>query len=268
MVILRTTVAFWLQKRGLIYVRKFDIFQKIIGKSERTSTSLLNSAQNLAIQKLKKNSTVALLGCGDEYLCDKIFEIGCTPTLLDFDSLEDQRVYKKPAKNSDSTSIRKNVDKFDYTLLFDTLCKTPDPENLVSSIHAAKIAETALIATVPNVGFILTRMSFLFGNLNYASRGVLRHEHIKLYTRASIIALFEYNNFKIESVEMTEAPFGNVFKQGLFTKTFRFLNLALIKLAPSLFGYSIVIKATPRSDLKTLLSHAALTWPRSRQGTK
>lgn len=267
-VILRSTIAFWLQKRGLIYVRKFDISQKN-GEEERSSNpSTLTEAHKLAIEKLKENSTVALIGCGGGFLCDRISAAGCKPTVIDYDSSRDQSDVRNFARPSASTLVNKNIGKFDYTLLLDSLCQTPDPERLVSLIHAADCTKNALIATVPNVGFILSRVSFLFGNFNYATKGVLRHEHLKLYTRASIIALFEHNNFKIESIQMTVAPFGNVFRNTFLVKALTFINLGLIKIAPNLFGYSMIISVTPRSDLKKLLSQATLTWPKTYQRSK
>ncbi len=98
----------------------------------------------------------------------------------------------------------------------------------------------------------------LFGNLNYARRGLIHYNHFKLFTRSTLIKLLEDSGFKVEKVTATPAPYARILGEGVVASFLDRTNRLLMKILPGLFSYRLVIEARPRSVLSNILAQATV----------
>ena len=257
-VILRSTLTFWAQQRGLYYNRKFDVDPNGKENLYLTPRAEYSKSHQIAVNRIQPQSRVLDIGSGDGEVCRQLKNKNCQVTGLDRTPPSPLSLIDNFITGDIMTTISERFDDYDVVLLLDVLSFSNDPERLLKSLHYTSAGNNSgvLIATTGNIGFITTRMAMLFGNLNYARRGLIHYNHMKLFTRSTFVALFENNGFKVERVDAIPAPYSQVIGDGFIAGFLDRLNRLLILVFPGLFGYRLIVEARPRSVLSDLLEQA------------
>ena len=130
---------------------------------------------------------------------------------------------------------------YDYIIMLDVIEHLDNPENFIKKLKLLieKNNNVKLIFSTPNIAFFIIRISLLFGNFNYASKGILDFTHKRLFTFRSFSTLFERENFKILKSKGIPAPFPVVLGETKISYFMLKLNLILIKLSKKLFSFQI-----------------------------
>lgn len=128
----------------------------------------------------------------------------------------------------------------------DILEHTPSPGNILLRLIKLQNTRALFLISVPNVANIYIRLKLLFGQFDYADRGILDRTHLSFFTRKSFLALLKSVDLEILEVRVTPIPFDLVnpfFKRSLPGKALFGLLKFVTPLFPTLMGYQFVIKA-------------------------
>ena len=113
-----------------------------------------------------------------------------------------------------------------------------------------------MILTTANIGFIVMRISLLFGRFEYGKRGILDITHTRLFTFNTMRRAMRAAGFEIQRSEGVVVPIPFIFGHSVLSRIALAVNHALVRLRPTLFGFQILIVAKPRPNLATLLEAA------------
>ena len=149
-------------------------------------------------------------------------------------------------------------DRFDYILALDVIEHLAAPEDFLDQLRALAARSGAqVILTTANIGFVVTRISLLFGRFEYGKRGILDITHTRLFTFNTIRRAMRAAGFEIQRSEGVVVPLPFVFgRSALLSRIALAINHVLVRLRPTLFGFQILIVAKPRPNLATLLEAA------------
>lgn len=138
-----------------------------------------------------------------------------------------------------------NYKNFDYIIILDVIEHLNSPEfflnNLKKKIKFNK--KVKIIFTTPNIAFFPIRISLLFGNFNYASKGILDFTHKRLFTFDSFNKLLTDYKFKTLERIGVPAPFPLVLGNNFFSFFLIRFNNLLIKFSKKLFSFQIFVVA-------------------------
>ena len=199
------------------------------------------STHSITVNFIKDKSNVLDIGCNSgEFINYLKKKKKCNVLGID-------RVKKKNIIVSDLEKSLPNINykNFDYIIILDVIEHLSSPEfflnNLKKKIKFNK--KVKIIFTTPNIAFFPIRMSLLFGNFNYASKGILDFTHKRLFTFDSFNKLLTDYKFKILERIGVPAPFPLVLgKNFLSLFLIRFNNL-LIKFSKKLFSFQMLFVA-------------------------
>ncbi len=145
----------------------------------------------------------------------------------------------------------------DYILLLDVLEHLSNPEAFITSMRERLSAHnTTFLISTANIGFILMRLSLLFGRFNYGKRGILDLTHKRLFTFHSLNKMLVQRGFLVESLEGIPVPFELIFGDTWFSRLCLRCNNLLIRISRSLFSFQMVMKVRPQPTLQHLLAIA------------
>jgi len=94
-----------------------------------------------------------------------------------------------------------------------------------------KMKRPKIIITVPNIAFIVTRLSLLFGKFNYGKVGILDLTHTRLFTFRSLKELLIQSGYKIIDIQGVPAPYPKAIGNNIISKFLMFVNEVLIKIS-------------------------------------
>ncbi len=128
--------------------------------------------------------------------------------------------------------VRNENGLFDYILFADVLEHLVNPEGVLLGAKELLGAKGKILASVPNVAHFSVRARLLFGQFNYTTTGLLDRNHIRFFTKKTIIELFRSAGYEVTDFDATI--------RGLPFKPFW-------RLFPGLFGYQFIIEGSPVS---------------------
>jgi 2-polyprenyl-3-methyl-5-hydroxy-6-metoxy-1,4-benzoquinol methylase len=131
--------------------------------------------------------------------------------------------------------------EFDAVLFGDVLEHLVDPSDALARVRPWLTGRGAVVASVPNVGHWSIVSDLLAGRFEYIPYSLLSGTHLRHFTRATIVDLFEacgYSIASIDTVRLTPSPGGAA-------------KLALLSswpaASPDLDVAEFVVVATPES---------------------
>ncbi len=107
--------------------------------------------------------------------------------------------------------------------------------------------------TAANVAFFVTRAMLLLGQFNYSRKGILGLGHRRLFTFASLRALFEQAGYEVLEERGVPAPFPLALGTNRWSRALLGLNSLLLKLSRSLFSYQVCLRVRAFPDAQHLL---------------
>lgn len=138
------------------------------------------------------------------------------------------------------------IGDYSAVILGDVLEHLQDPDEVLGDAVAALPRDGFIVASVPNVAFALVRLSLLIGRFNYSERGIMDRTHLHFFTRSSFRRFMVNHGLRIEAMEATVPPVELVLRGRArrLVGPLRELLIVLARLAPGLFAYQHVCKAT------------------------
>jgi 2-polyprenyl-3-methyl-5-hydroxy-6-metoxy-1,4-benzoquinol methylase len=188
------------------------------------------------------------LGCGAGYLAEAL-------------AVRENRVVGVDARRAEGVEGRLAVflqadldtdpvpwsgEPFDIVIAADVLEHLREPGKLLEQCQSLIDEDGSLIVSVPNVAHWSVRLGLLFGRFAYTARGILDHSHLRFYTLSSIRAELADAGFRVDRVETTTAPFGELLPSGLgsrFGRLLERLDALGARWRPTLFAYQFVLRA-------------------------
>lgn len=251
-----TTTRARLNDFGLVYDRAYDC--RPADKATRYEAKLdFESPHTVAASLVADGDTVLELGCGNGDLAGVLAGRGCRVTGVDLAPPGRADAFgafvahdlNRPLPEGLLAGQRK-------LLMLDVIEHLASPEDFVDRLRESPdlSADTEILVSTGNVGFVLVRLGLLFGMFNYGKRGILDLTHTRLYTFKTMRHLFEQAGFRVLETRGIPAPFPLALGRRPAARALLTLNRWAIALWPSLFAYQIFLRARKRPTLRDLLA--------------
>ena len=186
-------------------------------------------------------------------------ELGCQTTTVDRFPPPSNIKLSRFIQHDVNTGIPDiNIAEYDYVLLLDVIEHLNVPEVFFDRLRDAMkhCADTKLIISTPNVGFLIIRLMLLLGQFNYGKRGILDMTHTRLFTFSSLRQLLEQRGFRIIHWRGIPAPYPVALGNSAISRFLLAANSACLRLLPTLFSYQMFVVVEPRPSLELLLQRA------------
>lgn len=140
---------------------------------------------------------------------------------------------------------------FDYLVCCDVLEHLSDPEKVLRKLTNRLAGGGALVAAVPNIAFLTSRLKIVLGIFDYQSSGIMDQNHLRFFTVRTLKDLVRRAGYRV--VEIYPLPFSPRGRRltklpgGRSIVPFLIWSLPWVtaRLWPGLFAYHLVIKAVP-----------------------
>lgn len=94
-----------------------------------------------------------------------------------------------------------STDSFDVVFFNDVLEHVLDPGRLLEEVHSHLSPTGVVVASIPSIQYAPVLRALLAGRWDYADSGTLDRTHVRFFTRATMIELFEQRGFVVERCE-------------------------------------------------------------------
>jgi len=132
---------------------------------------------------------------------------------------------------------------FDALVAADILEHLRRPETVLRSARQLLKDGAQAVISLPNVANIFLRIGLLFGNFNYAERGILDKGHLRFFTLKSARKFIGDCGFKITAEIPTPPPFELIVKNRLLSAFLAGLYYPFAQVFPGLFAYQFIFVA-------------------------
>ncbi|MEI7749480.1 MAG: bifunctional glycosyltransferase/class I SAM-dependent methyltransferase [Candidatus Moraniibacteriota bacterium] len=202
----------------------------------------------------KKGDTVLDFGANDGQLARRIAELGPTVTATDQNDLGDIsgiRTVRKDLNGKFDETFGK--DSFDTVIALDVIEHLFSPEETIERLHRILKPEGTLYASTANIGYIIMRLTHLFGWFNYGKKGILDRTHHRLFTVSSFRRLLENGGFSVTDIRGFGPPIADGIGNSPFLKFVDRIGTLLAKTYPTLFAFNflLVAKRIPSTEEQT-----------------
>jgi glycosyltransferase involved in cell wall biosynthesis len=256
-----TTLRTVVQRRGILYDRKFDCAPKTAENAHYSLKLGYKSPHSLAINRIPSGARVLDIGCAGGYVGAELRKKGCKVTGMDVYPLADGITLDDFHRTDLNCCDLPDGSNFDYFIMLDVIEHLYSPETFMESLKKATRfnPDLKIILSTGNVAFFIQRLMLLLGQFNYGNRGILDKTHTRLFTYSSIRGLFSSAGFDLIEEDGIPAPFPLAIGDGAIAYLLLRVNNAFISVSRSLFAYQIFLIAKPRPSLEYLLRTAVET---------
>jgi len=255
--IIRSCILSRAIKMGIYYHPRFD-YGTQAGSRYREKFGYPSSHQ-LALDRIRPGTTVVDIGCGPGFMASKLNAKDVRVISIDMEvsSQTKQKSWKYIEADLDRYDFDDEFDKVDYVLALDVIEHLRSPERFLKAVRRRFSRDSPeIIITTGNVAFFPVRMSLLFNNFNYGSRGILDMGHSRLFTFSSLRRTLQMNGYEIVRICGVPAPFPLALGDKWLARTLLRINQVLLFFSKSLFAYQIAVVARPLPTLELLLDNA------------
>ena len=136
------------------------------------------------------------------------------------------------------------VGMYDVIILGDILEHTVDPEGILRKIQKNLTKDGYIIISTPNIVNIYARIKILFGNFDYAEKGIFDKTHVHFFTRKTLRQTVDSAGYDIEKMEYTIIPVQLVFKKlrKSIINSVAHILYGITTIWTTLFAYQFVVK--------------------------
>jgi 2-polyprenyl-3-methyl-5-hydroxy-6-metoxy-1,4-benzoquinol methylase len=241
--VLRSLAQYWLHSRGLREHPKYAIEERYVYRHSPEA-----SHQKILGLVEKDRQAILDVGCGAGHLSEALAVRG--NRVVGVDSRRAPEVETRVGRflqvDLDRDAIPWTGEPFSYVVLADVLEHLREPSALLAQCRKLLAKDGRLLVSVPNVAHWSVRLALLFGRFDYTARGILDRTHLRFYTFRTIRQELDAAGFRVERVETTPAPWGDLLPPGLGSRFGRLLErLEIWGARPwkSLFAYQFVLRA-------------------------
>jgi 2-polyprenyl-3-methyl-5-hydroxy-6-metoxy-1,4-benzoquinol methylase len=162
------------------------------------------STHNLVVELVPEGSSVLEFGCATGYMSEVLAQRRrCRVTGVELDPQAAaaattfcDRVIVGDAETLD-LGEHLGDERFDALLFADVLEHLRDPAAMLRRVRPFVAEGGAVVASIPNIAHISVRLALLGGEFRYRDLGLLDDTHVRFFTRASIVDLFESEGFVV-----------------------------------------------------------------------
>lgn len=150
------------------------------------------------------------LGCGEGALGALLTERGWTVTGVDLHPGEQTSGFDAVVRADLESGIPGSVAErgpFDVVVAADVLEHVRRPQDLLDQLAHLLAPDGVLIASIPNFAHWYPRARVLAGRFDYDARGILDRDHVRFFTRRSLVRLAQDHGWTIRQLEATGLPF-------------------------------------------------------------
>ncbi len=140
---------------------------------------------------------------------------------------------------------------FDVVLCADILEHLHDPAALIRQAKTVLAPDGFAVFCVPNIAHWYPRIRSMLGLFDYDQRGILDATHLRFFTRRSIRKLLERNGFQVRRIGPVGLPLDALGVEGWAAHAMRFVDSLLVTVWPTMFGYQLIVEATPAPESST-----------------
>ena len=256
--VLKASLQAWFQSINLFYDRRFDC--RPAGKGRRYPSKLdFDSTHSRVVELVPDGASVLDLGAGMGAVGAALKERkGCKVIGCDIERGLLTGVYDDFVEADLNAGIPAFAGaNFEYILALDVIEHLASPEDFLDQLRAVAARTGAqVILTTANIAFIVMRLSLFFGRFEYGERGILDITHKRLFTFSTLRRSMRAAGFDIRRVEGVSVPIPFVLGQSALSKMLLAVNRWLARIWPSLFGFQILMVASPRPTLAAILEAA------------
>ncbi len=243
------SLQFFLTRRGLLYIRKFDVH--LAGRKYFSKLSDPFSSHSIILQELQRAGLSGMkileLGVGDATLTEKMNEGGASVTCVELDpqfaALAKPFAQEVKIANAETLDFKPEAGpQYDIIVAADILEHLVDSETVLSKLKAGLKRNGLLIVSLPNVANLYVRMNLLLGRFPYHSKGILDRTHLRFFTLKSMESMLIKTGWIVERVYVTSIPVAIVFpflRNRLFRWVLYLMNF-LTRLLRGPLAYQVV----------------------------
>ena len=252
----RNVVAETLRSRihdaGFFYEMKFDVE----GSTPTYEAKLdFDSPSSRVTKRIPPHSTVLDLGSSEGYLARQLREKDCTVIGVDLQESQDPSAFAKFLVHDLDTGMPDIDADVDVVLMLDVIEHLRRPEAFTRELREFCATHNVIQVWVStgNVAFAIQRLALALGQFNYGPRGILDMTHTRLFTFRTIRRLFRQAGFVVDEIGGVPAPIPLAVSSDRLARTLMAVNRGLIKVAPRLFSYQILLGLRPPEPLDRLI---------------
>ena len=164
------------------------------------------STHNLVVDLVPEGSSVLEFGSATGYMTEVLVKRrGARVTGLEIDSHAAARASAHAERmivgDAEELDLEAELgdERFDAVLFADVLEHLRDPAGVLRRVRPFVAEGGVVIASIPNVAHISVRLALLGGEFRYRETGLLDDTHLRFFTRASIVDLFESSGFVVST---------------------------------------------------------------------
>jgi glycosyltransferase involved in cell wall biosynthesis len=253
------SVVAWLQQFGLAYRRNFDV-EPLASENQHYRSKLhFASTHSAAVADVPPGSVVIDIGCGPGHLSAALRAKGCRVIGVDRCDPDDDSAFDEFFRaDLNADPFPRSLQDVQVVLLLDIIEHLAVPEDFCDGLRRLAQAnlDVRIVVSTGNVGFFVTRLMLLVGQVNYSKRGILDVTHTRLFTFSSMRRLLKEAGFVIEKEIGIPAPVPLVVQSPFWSHALMRAQSVLLKISRGLFAFQIYMIAKPLPTLPTLLAAA------------
>lgn len=220
-----------------------------------------HSAYYWQLRFLKGAGSVLEIGCSTGFFSRHLREQGSRVVGVELDqqAAEKARLVCERVICGDieSTAVQQQVgERFDAVLLGDVIEHLIEPAELLASIRREWLVPGGrVVLSIPNAGHWIFRREVLLGRFPYRQYGLFDRNHLRFYTRRSLLELVSKQGYQIEQMEnsinpnmledITFAILKPLYRRPDLHKWLLQLESQLARGMPTLFAYQFILLLRP-----------------------
>lgn len=252
--VVMSTIQYYFHRIGMFCSLKL---RSLDNDHYQDKTGILYTSHQKALDVIRKLQPKSVLdiGCGPGFVSKQIKNLGIEVTGIDkFQPLPNSldHFYQSELE----TTLPVSPDNYNLVMMLDVIEHFSEPENFLLNLrNQSKDCNFKLLLSTPNVAFISIRLNLILGRFTYSSRGILDITHRRLFTKNSLLRMFEECGFIVKEMKPVPIPFEAVIPNAIG----RFLTKiagVMAFLLPGLFAFQFLVLAEPKPGVNAILQKA------------
>ncbi|HWQ60093.1 MAG TPA: bifunctional glycosyltransferase/class I SAM-dependent methyltransferase [Candidatus Fimivivens sp.] len=232
-----------LHRSGLFFQPNFE-FPENDTRTYRLKKAETSLHTHILSLPWKRDSTVLDFGANDCGLAKNIAGLGPSVTATDRSDpgdVPDIRFFRMDLNEAFDETFGKSA--FDTVIALDIIEHLSSPEDAAERLHRILNKDGTLYASTANIGYVVMRLTHLFGWFNYGKKGILDRTHHRLFTVSSFRRLLEHSGFQVTGIRGFGPPIADGIGNSLPLRVVDRISTTLARIYPNLFAFNFLVTA-------------------------
>jgi len=231
-----------------------DAYYPTAGLTYQSKISDPYSSHSVILARVGEGKGRRLLDVGSaqgvlaQKFTERGFEVTCVEGSAELAALGKDKCHEMIVADLDKPLPQLNG-QFDVIVYGDILEHLRNPMEVFRGFNRSLCPHGRVIVSVPNLAHAWIRLSLLFGQFEYADRGILDRTHLRFFTLHTFEEFLRDAGLDWEEIVATPVPLLLVVPpryHGGWLKALHAVNAAVAKCWKTMFGYQFVAVARPR----------------------